>query len=279
MLIVFKLFLRGMPHLHQKMRRLTRSQKKAQIDPKDLPDFYNMEPLPEPSVPSYLPPSRVQNFTPLNNNNSGYLTSHYNNGQEQPRYVTIPVGSIMPPESHILARGGLIANSPIATSASAELPKQSSIRTLQPRYNEPSCRSQYQVLRSASNARIENKGFLFNPIQADLASFLQAQNQNEDPLYIIHQNAVNQIIPSADAGVAMARAPIGYSTLNDQPTLLASSFQQNRDSTYLSQVLTSVDTNPVFMQCNQAFPLTPQEHTYRILAMQQQQMEEQQHLL
>ena len=50
-----QMFLRGMPHLHSKMHRLTANEKKAPVYPDDAPNFYNANefcPLPGGPAPN-----------------------------------------------------------------------------------------------------------------------------------------------------------------------------------------------------------------------------------
>mmetsp|Transcript_10375 Transcript_10375/g.14640 ORF Transcript_10375/g.14640 Transcript_10375/m.14640 type:complete len:470 (+) Transcript_10375:174-1583(+) len=56
-----ELFLRGMPHLHAKMHRLTANEKKVPVDPEDEPDFYKISalcPLP-PATPAHSNPAMM----------------------------------------------------------------------------------------------------------------------------------------------------------------------------------------------------------------------------
>ena len=254
----------------------------VQINRKDEPDFYKMEPLPaDTGIPSYLPPPT----TSVAHNYADYPTSHYARGYEQAGYVDgiIPVRShrcllsrisvrstMILPQGLVLDPGGLRVNSPSVTAASSvELRVPSSIRMPQP-YYESSNLNQYQVM-SASHARGESKeGLLLNSLQASVASFLQAQNQTADHLFAVQERrAANQINPSADTGVAIKRVP----------HILASALQYNRESTCLSQVLAAPgDSNPSLMQGHQVFPTNPHEHAY-ILALHQQRMEEEQQLI
>ena len=59
-----QLFLRGMPHLHQKMRRLGKNEKKEAMNPQDEPDFYSMPAVGDPSPTVNQIPGMTSNLRP-----------------------------------------------------------------------------------------------------------------------------------------------------------------------------------------------------------------------
>eukprot|EP00549_Striatella_unipunctata_P019583 CAMPEP_0118709610 /NCGR_PEP_ID=MMETSP0800-20121206/22764_1 /TAXON_ID=210618 ORGANISM="Striatella unipunctata, Strain CCMP2910" /NCGR_SAMPLE_ID=MMETSP0800 /ASSEMBLY_ACC=CAM_ASM_000638 /LENGTH=352 /DNA_ID=CAMNT_0006613385 /DNA_START=70 /DNA_END=1128 /DNA_ORIENTATION=+ len=80
-----EMFLRGMPHLHQNMRRLPRNGKKIPMNPKDEPNFYLMPPS---NAPAY--PTKKENASsPINQFQTGLK-----NTPHSPRGVALPPTSI-----------------------------------------------------------------------------------------------------------------------------------------------------------------------------------------